>query len=93
MLTNFAMCKRLDKEFTPKNRGILDGDEVVKISTILSLDQRENIIDLRNLRDFVVMFFGQKADSDQKNEIAILDKVSGITAVIDQRIFGLGGEV
>lgn len=96
-MTNFQMLRTL-KDFIPKNKGILDGDEVEKIESALCIKERDNILDLRNLRDFVVCFYGRKADEYEHNydidgEMTIRDIISGITAVIDSRIFALGGEV
>ena len=42
------------------------------------------IIDLRNLRDFVVLFFSRK--NEDKLDMADMDRMSAITAVIDKEI-------
>lgn len=44
------------------------------------------IIDLRNLRDFVVLFFSRK--NEDKLDMADMDRMSAITAVIDKEIIG-----
>lgn len=49
------------------------------------------IIDLRNLRDFVVLFFSRK--NEDKLDMADIDRMSAITAVIDKKIIEKGGEV
>ncbi len=49
------------------------------------------IIDLRNLRDFVVLFFSRK--NEDKLDMADMDRMSAITAVIDKEIIEKGGEV
>ena len=49
------------------------------------------IIDLRNLRDFVVLFLSRK--NEDKLDMADMDRMSAITAVIDKEIIEKGGEV
>ena len=49
------------------------------------------IIDLRNLRDFVALFFSRK--NEDKLDMADMDRMSAITAVIDKEIIEKGGEV
>ena len=96
METNFQMLKRLYREFKPENKGFLSGTEVEKIESYLYLNDRRDILDLRNLRDFTVMYFSQlKRDCDRASEKFddLMDLVSGVTAVIDSHIFELGGEV
>ena len=99
LLTNFCMLKLLIKEFNPEQRGVLTKKEVEQINTLLCIEKRE-ILDLRNLRDFVVMFFARQVDnikcndtSSAEDEKVLLDKLSGIVSVIDSRIFYLGGDV
>lgn len=93
--TNFQMLKEFDKEFNPEARGILSGDEVDRVNKALLIDER-TLIDLRNLRDFVVMFYhisDEEWEKDHKKCMDRSDKCSGIVAVIDHRIFNMGGEV
>ncbi len=95
--TNFQMLRDL-KDFKPREKGILDGDEVAKIEDALCLNERLNVLDLRNLRDFVVAYYGRIADRHDHNydydgQMEVMDLISGITSVIDKRIFALGGEV
>lgn len=88
--TNFQDIKSLLSMYTPKIRGIMSECEKFLISQMLHLDRRD-ILDLRNLRDFVVMFLGRA--EDQEDVWDNMDKMSAITAVIDQKIWELGGEV
>lgn len=60
------------------------------IKDSLQLEGME-IIDLRNLRDFVVLFFSRK--NEDKLDMADIDRMSAITAVIDKKIIEKGGEV
>lgn len=97
--TNFQMLRQLEKSgFSPKESGVLYAGEVKQIEDALAVNERSSIIDLRNLRDFVVMFYGRKADEADHNynheeKMKAMDKLSGVTSVIDRRIFYLGGEV
>lgn len=89
MKTNFQLIKDLDA-FTPRERGILDSSEVAFIKTTLCLDEMDEL-GLRNLRDMVVMVYDRKMDDG--NAIVLMDKLSGITAVIDSVLFAKGCEV
>lgn len=86
--TNFTMLRTLNKEFSPKRKGFIDGDEVKQIKDGLSLKEM-NVLELRNLRDFVVMFYNGPAE----DEVSSSDKMSAITAVIDSCIHTTGNEV
>lgn len=97
METNYTMLKKLNKEFNPKDRGIVHADEIWQIKKGLCLGERTDILDLRNLRDFTVMFFSiemDRAEVDGMDKVlALQDKMSAIVSVIDDRIWNLGGEV
>lgn len=86
MQTNFTMLKSLIKDFKPKSKGFLSQEEVMKIESELHL-QEMDILALRNLRDFTVLYLSSKDKEDSS------DLISGITAVIDHVIFAKGGEV
>ena len=92
MKTNFQMLKELmgERKFTPKRRGVLSGEEVDMIETTLCLSDMD-ILQLRNLRDFAVVWFDSLEDVEQ--DFKYMDIMSGVTAVIDRKILGLGGEV
>lgn len=64
--------------------------ERVLIRQALHLDRRD-ILDLRNLRDFVIVFFDK--DREKVEFWENMDKMSAITAMIDQKIWELGGEI
>lgn len=66
-----------------------DGERVL-IRQALHLDRRD-ILDLRNLRDFVIVFFDK--DREKAEFWENMDKMSAITAMIDQKIWELGGEI
>ena len=94
MKTNFQMVRELYKGFTPENKGFLNGEEVNMIKEKLCIPEM-NILQLRNLRDFVVMFTSLKCKDGMpiREEMVERDKCSGICAVIDNAIFAQGGEV
>ena len=96
MKTNFQMVQELDG-FTPKQRGILTLEEVRRIQDTLHIGEMDELA-LRNLRDFTVMFYGLKIDraEDENNHqemMKLMDVVSGITGVIDSRLWNIGAEV
>ena len=88
--TNFQNLKELLKGYVPKHFGIVAADECKLIKSSLQMERME-VIDLRNLRDFVVLFFSRK--NKDTLDMADMDRMSAITAVIDQEILNKGGEV
>ena len=88
MKTNFQMIRELNKKYNPQEKGFVSKEEIVLIKDMLSLEEMD-ILQLRNLRDFTVLYFS----SFKEKEIDSLDKMSAITAVIDNEIFNKGGEV
>jgi len=88
--TNFQNLRELLKSYTPKTFGVATVEECSLIKSGLQLEGME-IIDLRNLRDFVVMFFSRK--NEDKSDRVDMDRMSAITAVIDKEIIKNGGEV
>lgn len=88
--TNFQNLRELLKSYIPKTFGIATVEEYSLIKSRLQLEVME-IIDLRNLRDFVVLFFSRK--NEDKLDMADMNRMSAITAVIDKEIIERGGEV
>lgn len=86
MQTNFLMLKELLDKYHPEQRGIVTGSEVKIIKETLHLKEM-NILALRNLRDFVVLFLGKSKKMED------WDRMSAITSCIDSQIWNLGGEV
>lgn len=85
MNTNFQMVKELMKKYNSEAEGFVSGKEQKLIKETLCLAEMD-VLALRNLRDFVVMFFSHKDEGGY-------DKMSAITYVIDTEIFNRGGEV
>lgn len=90
MKTNYQMLKDLNKKYDSMKhtKGFLTKEEVNLISKDLCLKEM-NILQLRNLRDFTVLFLSRGGG----DEMDMLDKVSAITHVIDNEIWSKGGEV
>ena len=86
MKTNFQMLKELLENYRPKTRGVLSGEEYKLVVDTLHLTEMD-VLQLRNLRDFAVLYLGR---SDKTKE---WDIMSAITYCIDCAIIELGGEV
>lgn len=86
MKTNFQMLRELLENYHPKTRGILYEEEYKLVADALHLSEMD-ILQLRNLRDFTVLYLGKSEDVEN------WDRMSAITHCIDTRIFNLGGEV
>lgn len=90
MRTDFEMIRDLEKRFTPKNRGFISEKEVILIKETLEIENRDEL-SLRNLRNFTVLYMGKEdGDEDCKEAMAKMDKMSAITAVIDDRLWNIG---
>lgn len=84
--TNFTMIRKLLEVYEPKERGFVAEDEMQLINETLQLKDR-TIIDLRNLRDFVV------AHMSRSEKLEDWDKMSAITYCIDHQLVMKGAEV
>ena len=90
--TNFQIMREL-KDWYPKCFGIISNEEIQKIADTFQIAERDEI-NLRNLRDFCVMFYSRDDDEEDKRKtIEDMDKLSAIVHVIDHRLFTLGCEV
>ena len=88
MKTNFLMLRELLEKYHPKTRGFVSSEESELIKTALHLKEM-NVLALRNLRDFTVLFISSKENDIREN----WDKLSAITFVIDLEILNKGEEV
>lgn len=90
MKTNFQMIIELNEVYAPEKHGIVSMKEIYLINEKLHLDEMD-ILQLRNLRDFTVMYFtlnmGDQYDRD------LNDKMSAIVSVIDSKLWNKGAEV
>lgn len=82
--TDFVLIRKLLEVYSPANRGFSTNEEIALIKSCLQLDCR-TILQLRNLRNTVVMMLDDSLDA--------YDKMSAIVGVIDCQIFSCGGEV
>lgn len=88
MKTNFLMLRELLEKYHPQERGFVSTEEAELIETTLHLAEMD-VLALRNLRDFTVIFFNNDTDDAIEN----LDRMSAITFIIDMKIIDKGGEV
>lgn len=88
--TNFQDMKKLLSMYHPERKGFVTAGEMLLINQVLHLGRRD-ILDLRNLRDFTVLFLSK--DSENEEAWERMDKMSAITAVIDHQIWELGAKV
>ena len=70
--TNLQNLRGLLKNYTPETFGVVTVEECSLIKSGLQLEGME-IIDLRNLRDFAVMFFSRK--SEDKPDRVDMDRI------------------
>ena len=84
MKTNYQMLDDF-KFFKPVERGILAADEVEYIEETFEIPNR-NDVELQNLRDFIVLFYG----TQYENDLDKWDIMSGICGVIDREKFKRG---
>jgi hypothetical protein len=86
MKTNFQMLRELLESYHPEQHGIMSWSEHQLIHDTLHVGEMD-ILQLRNLRDFVVLYLDRDADRED------WDCMSAITHVIDSKISYLGGAV
>lgn len=94
MKSNYLLLLELEKVFTPQRRGIISQGEIELVKTGLCLESMNDLA-LQNLRDFVVMFYTIKVTEARESHgdvFALMDKMSAITAVIDNEKVGRGLE-
>lgn len=83
MNTNFQMLKDLLNVYHPAERGIASAEEVDLIIRKLHVKEMD-VLQLCNLRDFVVLFLSHK------DTMEAWDQMSAITTVIDNHISNIG---
>ena len=84
MKSNYQMLLAFE-DFKPENKGFINMKEAKQIAEHFHIEERSDV-ELQNLRDFVVMYYGhKKADKDNTvNALYIMDKMSAIVYVIDE---------
>lgn len=73
--TDFHAIQELREKYTPKVRGIVSGEEAKTICEVLEIDKRNNV-ELQNIRDMVVMIYGQWFDKSRDQYLE--DKKNGV---------------
>jgi hypothetical protein len=80
------MLKELLEKYHPEQRGIMNYEEKLLIQEMLHIGEM-NVLQLRNLRDFAVLYLGKSEKMED------WDIMSAITYCIDSAIIELGGEI
>jgi hypothetical protein len=80
------MLKELLEKYHPAQRGIMNYEEKLLIQEMLHIGEMD-ILQLRNLRDFTVLYLGKS------EKMKDWDRMSAIAYCIDSAIIELGGEV
>ena len=83
MNTNFQMLKELLEKYHPEQRGIMNYEEKLLIQEVLHIGEM-NVLQLRNLRDFTVLYLGKS------EKMKDWDIMSAITYCIDSALIELG---
>lgn len=86
MKTNFHMIKELLEIYDPEQKGILSYEEKLLVQDTLHIGKMD-VLQLRNLRDFVVLYLGKS------EKMKDWDIMSAVTYCIDCAIIELGGEI
>lgn len=74
---------------------VITKEDIDKVIEILNLDEINDVEELRAVRNSVVLYLGDYeeiyGEFDEKKSFQIMTNISGITAVIDDKMFRLGG--
>ena len=94
MKTNFKMLRELEDEYSKleHTRGVVTMKEIYLINNKLCLDEMDEL-QLRNLRDFIVLYFRSNDDEPFDKYFEKIDKVSAFTSVIENKLFNMGCQV
>lgn len=102
--TDYHAIMELTDKYTPAQRGFVNAAEVETISAVLEIKERNNI-ELQNIRDMVVMLYGQWSEAMRMKyreehdgsafdkSMEYMDAMSAITCVIDHEKVKRGMEV
>lgn len=82
---DFVLINRLAAVYQPSHRGIISALEIEQVKGCLEIERR-TVLSLRNLRNAVVMMMNSFGDE-------AMDKISGITCVIDSELLDRGEEI
>lgn len=102
--TDYHSIMELKEKYTPKQRGFVSKEEAEIIRSVLEIPER-NDIELQNIRDMVVILYGQWAEHMREverrdNDTAagdmfsmFMDAMSAITHIVDVEKVRRGLEV
>lgn len=79
----------INKKFNPETRGIISSKEVSLIKKTLNLEKL-SVDDIKNLRDFAVLFLKSEDMDDYETMMEKEDKLSAIVHVIDSELIKRG---
>jgi len=87
----------LELTFEPKERDIIDAEEIDFVKSVLELDGMGEL-ELRNMRDMVVLIMNKAVDeaivtNDSAEAMALMDMQSAVVGVIDHELSSKGFEV
>jgi hypothetical protein len=80
------MLRELLEMYKPQKRGVVSVYEKELIEDDLHIKEMD-ILQLRNLRDFVVVYLGKS------EEMIDWDRMSAITSIIDKHLFDKGADI
>lgn len=94
MRTNNKMLQDLNTKYSVLThiRGVVTMKEIYLINSELELDGRSEV-ELRNLRDFIVLWFNMEINCNMDNALKLMDQLSAYTSVIDNKLFNMGCEI
>ena len=91
MKSNYQMIMEI-KDWKPFQHCIISEKEANHIREVFCIKDRTNV-ELQNLRDFVVIYYGMESKKHHEKSFDTMDKMSAITYVIDNEKFNRGLEV
>lgn len=94
MRTNNEMLQDLNTKYSVLThiKGVITMKEIYLINSELELDGRSEV-ELRNLRDFIVLWFNMEINCNMDKALKLMDQLSAYTSVIDNKLFNMGCEI
>ena len=84
MRTNNKMLQDLNTKYSVLThiKGVVTMKEIYLINSELELDGRSEV-ELRNLRDFIVLWFNMEINCNMDNALKLMDQLSAYTSEIE----------
>ena len=94
MRTNNEMLQDLNTKYSVLThiKGVVTMKEIYLINSELELDGRSEV-ELRNLRDFIVLWFNMEINCNMDNALKLMDQLSAYASVIDNKLSNMGCEI